>query len=129
MLTNGRPLLALAGAAMALTATQASAAELLGCKSVGFLTDRDVIAVGRQDGRFSAIKLEVKGNAIEMLDLKVVYGNGNPDDLQVRSNIAAGGETRWIDLKGGKRIIRQIEMLYKSKPSFKGQATVCAFGR
>jgi len=110
-------------------ALPAAAAEQLGCRNVGFLTDRDTIAVGSADGRFSAIKLTVKGNAIEMLDLKVIYGNGNPDDLQVRSNIPQGGETRWIDLKGGKRVIRQIQMVYRSQPSFKGQATVCAYGR
>jgi Protein of unknown function (DUF2541) len=116
-------------AIFAVTATSASAAELLGCRKVGFLTDRDVIEVGKADGRFSAIKLQVKENAIEMLDLKVVYGNGNPDDLQVRSEIAAGGETRWIDLKGNKRFIKQINMVYRSKPNFRGQATVCAYGR
>jgi hypothetical protein len=109
-------------------AAPASAATQLGCRSVGFLTDRDVISVPGK-ATFSAIKLTVRGNAIEMLDLKVVYGNGNPDDLAVRSNIPAGGETRWIDLKGGRRDIRQINMVYRSQPSFKGQATVCAFGR
>ncbi len=121
--------LALVAAGFAVTASTASAAELLGCRKVGFLTDRDVIEVGKQDGRFSAIKLEVKENEIEVLDLKVIYGNGNPDDLAVRSIIKAGGETRWIDLKGGKRFIKQIIMVYRSKPSFKGQATVCALGR
>ncbi len=118
-----------AGIATIATAGGASAAEQLGCKSVGFLADRDVIPVGRKDGKFTAIKLKVSKNTIELIDLKVIYGNGNPDDLPVRSIIKAGGETRWIDLKGGKRVIKQIEMIYKSKPSFKGQAKVCAFGK
>lgn len=116
-------------AAAVLATTAASAAEQLGCRKVGFVVDRDIIPVGRADGRFSAIKLQVTGNTIELLDLKVIYGNGNPDDLTVRSVIPAGGETRWIDLKGARRAIRQIELVYRSKPSFKGQATVCAFGR
>jgi hypothetical protein len=120
--------LAVAVVALTAVAGPASAADLLGCRNVGFVTDRDVITVSAAKP-YSAIKLTVKGNAIEMLDLDVVYGNGNPDDLQVRSNIAAGGETRWIDLKGGKRAIRQIKMVYRSKPSLKGQATVCAYGR
>lgn len=121
--------LVIVAAVIAATASSASAAELLGCRKVGFLTDRDVIEVGKQDGRYSAIKLEVKENEIEVLDLKVIYGNGNPDDLAVRSMIRAGGETRWIDLRGGKRFIKQINVVYRSKPSFQGQATVCAFGR
>lgn len=128
---NSKSILAsviLAGTAIALFSGSAAAGQL-GCKKVGFLVDRDVIHVGKIDGRFKAIKLKVRGNAIEMLDLKVVYGNGNPDDLAVRSVIRPGGETRWIDLKGDKRFIKQIEMVYRSKPNFKGQATVCAYGR
>jgi hypothetical protein len=109
--------------------TSASAAQLLGCQKVGFVKDTDVISVGKDDGKFKAIQLRVSGNEIDMQDLKVIYGNGEVDDLQVRSQIKAGGETRWIDLKGNKRFIKEVRMVYKSKPSFKGQATVCAYGR
>ena len=43
----------------------------LGCKEVDFLgTDRDVLRVGRPEGRFKAIRLEARGNDVEMLDLK-----------------------------------------------------------
>ncbi len=109
-------------------ATGASA-ENLGCRSVGFINDRDVITVGRDAGKYKTIQLRVSGNDIEMRDLKVVYGNGQVDDVQVRSQIRAGGETRWIDLKGEKRFIKEIVMTYASRPSFKGQAKVCVFGR
>lgn len=103
--------------------------ELLGTRDVGFLVDKDVIQVGRDDGDFSKIQLRVKGNEIEMLDMKVVYGNGQVDDIPVREHIKAGGQTRQIDLKGGERVIKRIELVYKSKPSFKGQATVEVWGR
>lgn len=101
----------------------------LGCQSVGFATDRDIIRVGRDEGRFKAIRLEVSGNKIYLNDLKVIYASGNPDDLQVRSEIPAGGQTRAIDLKGERRAIRQIELVYRSQPNFRGQARVCAYGR
>jgi hypothetical protein len=100
----------------------------LGCKRVGFLVDRDVIPVGRQEGRFKAIRLKAGGSDVHMLDLKVVYSNGEVDDLPVRADIRAGGQTRAIDLKGRERSIRQIEMVYRSKPSFRGQANICAEG-
>ncbi|MGE3065978.1 MAG: hypothetical protein AB7K67_10345 [Hyphomicrobiaceae bacterium] len=103
--------------------------ENLGCQKVGFLVDRDVVRVGRQEGRFSAIRLKVSGNAIYMSDLKVVYANGAPDNIQVRNEIRAGGETRPLDLRGDRRAIRQIEMVYRAKPNFRGQATVCVEGR
>jgi hypothetical protein len=103
--------------------------ELLGSQKVGFIGDKDVIQVGRKDGDFSAIKLRVKGNEVEFLDVKVVYANGQSDDIQVRNKIRAGGETRAIDLKGGDRFIRRVELVYRSRPSFKGQATVELWGK
>lgn len=102
--------------------------ELLGSKKVGFITDRDVIQVGRREGRFKAIKLRVKEAPIYMTDLKVIYSNGQPDDLPIRSEIRAGGETRAIDLKGRERAIKEIQMVYRSKPTFKGLATVEVWG-
>jgi hypothetical protein len=103
--------------------------EQLGCQKVGFLVDKDVIKVGRAEGRFKSIRLKVTGNKIYMNDLKVVYADGTPDDLPVRSEIRAGGETRAIDLKGARRAIKQVEMVYRSQPNFKGEATVCVEGQ
>ena len=103
--------------------------ELLGSQKVGFLVDKDVIQVGRQDGDFSKIKLVVKDNEVEFVDVDVVYGNGERDDVKVRNRIKAGGETRAIDLKGGERFIKRVEFVYASKPSFKGQATVELWGK
>lgn len=102
--------------------------EELGCQSVGLLGDRDVIRVGRREGRFKALKLRVSGNTVNILDLKVVYTNGDPDDLPVRSEIREGGETRPMDLRGRERSIDRIEMIYRAKPNFKGRAKVCALG-
>ena len=87
----------------------------LGCKKVSFIgKDRDVVKVGRKEGRFTAIRLKVRGNDVEMLDLKVNY---------------AGGQSGPLDLKGRDRAIDSVEMVYKSRPSFKGLATVCVEGR
>jgi hypothetical protein len=101
----------------------------LGCQQVSFIgKDRDSIKVGRSEGRFKAIKLAARGNDVEMLDLKVVYANGEPDDIPVRSLIRAGRETNALDLKGRDRAIDRIDMVYRSRPNFRGQATVCAEG-
>jgi hypothetical protein len=101
----------------------------LGCQQVSFIgKDHDSIRVGRSEGRFKAIRLAARGNDVEMLDLKVVYANGAPDDIAVRSLIRAGKETRPLDLKGRERAIQRIDMTYRSRPNFRGQATVCAEG-
>jgi hypothetical protein len=80
-------------------------------------TDKDVVRVGRGEGRFNAIRLRVAGNKVHMMDLKVVYANGQPDDIQVREEIRAGSQTRPLDLKGERgRAIKEIEMVYRSQP-------------
>jgi hypothetical protein len=98
----------------------------LGCKDVDFLgTDRDVLRVGRAEGRFKAIRLEARGNDVEMLDLKVFYANGEPDDIRVRSMIKEGTRTRWLDLRGRERAIQKIEMVYRKPLNFRGKASIC----
>ena len=101
---------------------------MLGCQHVAFSVDRDVLRVGQQAGTFRAIRLKVRGNDIFMLDLKVVYGNGAPDDLPVRALIRAGGSSGAIDLKGDRRYIDRVQMIYRSRPNFRGEAEVCVEG-
>src|SRR5581483_9636921 len=87
----------------------------LGCQEVAlFGKDRDTIHVGRREGRFSAIRLHVRGADVEMRDLKVIYANGEPDDIPVRHFIRAGERTRPLDLRGRERSIERIEMVYKT---------------
>jgi hypothetical protein len=101
----------------------------LGCKRVSlFGVDRDAIEVGRREGRFKAIRLSAQGADIQMLDLTVVYGNGEPDHIPVRSKLRQGDRTRPLDLRGRGRSINRIEMTYVTIPNFKGQARVCAEG-
>jgi hypothetical protein len=102
----------------------------LGCKEVNFSlgADRDVIRVGRSEGRFKAIRLLARGNDVEMLDLKVVYANGAPDDIPVRSMIRQGSRTRPLDLRGRERAIRQVDMVYRKPLNFRGRATICVEG-
>ena len=102
--------------------------ELLGCKSVGFLVDRDIIPVGRMSGRFKAIRLRVGDNPIEVFKVRVVYGSGKADDLEVRRVIPAGGETRPLDLRGEARGIDRVELVYRAIPTFKFKSKVCVEG-
>jgi hypothetical protein len=101
----------------------------LGCKDVSFFgKDRDSVRVGRREGRFKAIRLHVRGADVEMLDLKVIYANGEPDDIQVRHFIRRGERTRPLDLRGYERAIDRVDMVYRTVPNFKGLAKVCVEG-
>ncbi len=104
----------------------------LGCGKVGIKPDRDSIRVGRREGRFSAIKLAVRGSKIEIMDLTVVYDRGPPDELRVRTKIGDGGETPPLDLRGERRVIDRVDLTYRvtlGMNLIKGPATVCVFGR
>jgi len=101
----------------------------LGCKEVSFRVDRDVLPVGRQEGRFYAIRLYARGGAVEMLDLKVIYANGDPDDIRVRHILDRGERTRPLDLRGRARSIRMIEMVYRALPNRRDrEPIVCVEG-
>lgn len=105
----------------------------LGDQTVGFGVDRDVIRLGRDDGRFKAIKLIVKRNDIFLADLKVTFRSGESQDLAVRQQIRAGGETGTLALapspRGANgRVIERIDMVYRSRPGFRGEAIVEVWG-
>jgi len=100
----------------------------LGCKDVRFLIDRDTVRVGRAEGRFSAIRLKVRRAPVEVLNLRVTFGNGTRMDVPVREVIPPGGTSRSIDLPGNNRGIDRIEMIYRAMPSLNGTAEVCIDG-
>lgn len=100
----------------------------LGCKDVRFLIDRDTLKVGRQEGRFSALRIKVRRAPVEVFSLRVTFANGSRTDLPVREFIAPGGGSRPIDLPGNNRGIDRIEMLYRSVPTMAGTAELCIDG-
>ncbi len=101
----------------------------LGCQKVSFRAERDVIRVGRKEGRFTAIRLFARGGDVEMLNLKVIYAGGQPDDIHVRHVLERGERTRPIDLKGRDRAIGSIEMAYRALPNRRDrEPTVCVEG-
>ncbi|MEQ1714618.1 MAG: DUF2541 domain-containing protein [Hyphomicrobium sp.] len=101
---------------------------LFGAQYVGFGVDRDVIRVGNEVGKFERIRLRVLDNDIFITELKVIYANGETDTLAVNANVPKNSRTNWIDLHGD-RFIKEIQMVYRSKPSFRGQARVEVFGQ
>jgi hypothetical protein len=100
----------------------------LGGKDVRFLIDRDTVRVGRAEGRFSAIRLKVRRAPVEVLNLRVTFGNGTRMDVPVREVVPPGGTSRIIDLPGNNRGIDRIEMIYRAMPALTGTAEVCIEG-
>lgn len=111
----------------------ASAAEndwvFLGERTVSWVVDTDNIVVTASEGMFDHLLFKVKGNDIEMLDMRVVYGNGGHDDIPLRFHIRRGGESRVIDLRGRNRVIRRVEFTYRRHLDGDGPAIVQLWGQ
>ena len=100
---------------------------LFGTQDVGFLVDRDVIRVGPEIGKFDRIRLRVLKNDIFITELKAIYDNGDSETLLKDAKIGSDRKTDWIALKN-KGFIKELQLVYRSKPDFKGQARVEVFG-
>lgn len=105
---------------------------LLGEKTVGFPVDRDEIIVSRneawfRDRAFRRLYLEAERNDVHLMNLRIVYFNGYTEDYRVDKLIRAGQELA-VDLKGDRSYLRKIEMTYRARPNFRGQAVVKVYG-
>jgi hypothetical protein len=100
---------------------------LFGVQDVGFLVDRDVIRVGSEIGKFDRIRLRVLRNEIFVTDLKAIYDDGKTETLLTDVKIPSDRKTDWIPLQH-KGFIKEIQLVYRSKPDFKGEARVEVFG-
>lgn len=100
----------------------------LGAQQVDFRAEKDEIVVGRQGGAFRQIKLVVEDAGVHFNDVVVVFGNGDRFDVPIRDNIAAGEETRAIDLPGEARAIKKIILKYKTRQGAGDKATVRVLG-
>ena len=102
--------------------------EKLGKRTVKHRTERDVILVGEKEGTFKAIKLTVRKSGIHIRNMKVHFCNGGTFDVKIRRLIAAGGETRAINLPGGKRKIEKVVFWYESLKKRDKKAKVRLWG-
>lgn len=100
---------------------------LFGSQTVGFGVDRDVIRVGAEVGKFDKIRIRVLDNDIFLNEMKVVYANGESETLAVAADVKQNTRTKWFNLKGD-RFIKEIQLVYRARPNFRGQANVEVFG-
>jgi hypothetical protein len=101
----------------------------LGQKMVDHKAERDEIDVGKDEGLFKSIKIEVRGADVHFINVRVVYANGNDQEIELRNEIRAGGETRVIDLDGRNRAIRKVVFVYKTDKKERRKGTVVLLGR
>ncbi|MBX3157957.1 MAG: hypothetical protein KF773_18460 [Deltaproteobacteria bacterium] len=89
--------------------------------------DRDVIAVGRREGRFRVLQFVVERSSLEMFDMIVYFGDGSVYSPPTQLVFRPGQASQVIDLPGGARIIRKVEFRYRNLPGG-GNARVVLLG-
>lgn len=103
--------------------------ELLGERTVTDKADHDVLPVTAARGTFRSLKLEVRGRAVQFHSVKIHFGDGETQEVELRDVIPAGGESRVIDVEGRDRVIRSIELRYDAQSLLGKKAVVKVYGR
>jgi hypothetical protein len=85
----------------------------MGARQVDFRSDHDVIRVDGQR-RFNSILIAVEGADVEISNVSVNFANGEHFDPEVRLVFEGNSRSRFIDLPGEARDIRDIEFTYRT---------------
>lgn len=91
--------------------------------------DHDVIKLSGPRDDFRKLKFKVTNSGLHMNRMEVVFDNNSRQKINIKQNIDKGGESRVIDLNGGKRSIRSIKFWYEDKGFLNGRAKVTVFGK
>ena len=86
----------------------------LGTKEVKDRSKQDTWHVGKGKGEFHRIKIAVGTKAVKFYRVKVTFGNGGTQDIELRNVIPAGGESRAVDLIGNDRYIDKVDIWYEA---------------
>jgi hypothetical protein len=103
--------------------------RLLGTVNAKHTADHDqIIVIGPHD-YFRRLKFKVTHSPLNMKRMIVRYDDGGaPENIEIRFTIPKGGESREIDLKGGKRKIKAVDFWYETAGFLNGKAELTLFG-
>jgi hypothetical protein len=102
---------------------------LLGERRVSDAVDHDTLVVSAARGDFHRLQLRVLDRAVQFRHVVVHFANGDRQELELREVIPAGGRSRVIDLAGGDRVIRTIELRYDAQSLAGRAARVRVYGQ
>lgn len=103
--------------------------RLLGTVQANFTADHDAVVVSGPYDYFRKLKFGVTNAPLNIVRMIVRYDDtGAPERIDIRFSIPQGGESRVIELKGGKRKLKSVEFWYDTQGAGKGKANVTIFG-
>ncbi|MDO6761574.1 hypothetical protein Q4566_15285 [Tamlana sp. 2_MG-2023] len=101
----------------------------LGTTHANHAADHDKINVPGPYDYYRKLKFKVRDSPLNIQRMVVTYdGGGAPEKIETRFSIPKNGESRIIDLRGGKRKLRSIEFWYDTKGILNGKADVTVYG-
>ncbi len=103
--------------------------EVIGQKVVDMNGDHDEIIVTAMEGTFKAIKFKVLKAPIHVKNFRIIYGNESSDHFEINRDFLKGFESDVIDLTGNERIIKKININYKTIHAGKGRAVIVVLGK
>ena len=120
--------LALVAVVLTLALPSAAAARdgwtLLGERRVTDRADHDTIAVTASRGDFRKLQFRVTGRPVQFHRVVVHFGDGSDQTIELREVIKAGNRSRVIDLEGGDRVIRSIDLWYDAQSIGRGKGAL-----
>jgi hypothetical protein len=90
--------------------------RLMGDGWVSGQFEREILRVGKYEGRFARVMLVVTDSHLEVGDVVIQFGNGQRWSPGLRSSFADGSRSRAIGLPGHVRFIRGIELVRGAVP-------------
>jgi hypothetical protein len=78
--------------------------------------EREIIHVGKYEGRFARVMLVVTNSSLEVADVVIQFGNAQRWSPGLRHSFADGSRSRSIDLPGHVRFIRGVELVRGGVP-------------
>jgi hypothetical protein len=100
--------------------------DTLGRAEVDGPRDRDTIVVGRDGGRYRQLRLEVRGDPVEIHEIVVTFGDGSTYKPDFRERLADRGSSRVLDLPD-RRGLQKVDFVYSTRRD--GRAAVVLYGR
>ncbi|HEY0655655.1 MAG TPA: hypothetical protein VGD65_21120 [Chryseosolibacter sp.] len=82
-------------------------------------TSESIVVLGADE--FQAIKLKVTDAPIQIDRVQVFYESGQMEELDVKSELKEGAETRVINLSNPKRDIEKVAFTYRTLPNSTGE--------
>ena len=87
--------------------------------TVDFKADKDKIPVS-QAGNYKSVRIKTIDAPVHIDNLIVDYEEGGSENIPIRFDFKAGVESRAINLENVQKRIKEISIVYRTVPNWKG---------